>query len=156
MDQPNRRLSPMEFLAQLKAGGKSSKHLPKKGSTPPGEVQLDFSDYLGNKRAFILFDSVSTFTNFRVGYFNLSKRFQWGIQIYDQRTLRGYTDFVSATVDRWDRIIPNYDVLVVSRTLNPILAKKVSRRAGWTSISPGRAPTTPGTPRRTPARRSRR
>lgn len=44
MDQPNRRLSPMEFLAQLKAGGKSSKHLPKKGSTPPGEVQLDFSD----------------------------------------------------------------------------------------------------------------
>lgn len=56
------------------------------------------------------------------------------LEIYDQRTLRGYTDFVSATVDRWDRIIPNYNVLVVSRTLNPILAKKVSWRAGWTSI----------------------
>ena len=42
MDKPNRKLSPMEFLAQLKAG-KSSKHLGKKG-TSPSELNLDFSD----------------------------------------------------------------------------------------------------------------
>ncbi len=50
------------------------------------QVRLDFSDYLGNKRAFFLFDSVSSFSNFRIGYYNLSKRFQYGIQIYDIRT----------------------------------------------------------------------
>lgn len=42
MDTPNRKLTPMEFLAQLKAG-KSSKHLGKKG-TSPTELNLDFSD----------------------------------------------------------------------------------------------------------------
>jgi DNA-binding PadR family transcriptional regulator len=44
MDKQNKKLSPMEFLAQLKAGGKSSKHLPTKGTTPAGDLQLDFSD----------------------------------------------------------------------------------------------------------------
>ncbi len=44
MDKQNKKLSPMEFLAQLKAGGKSSKHLRTKGSTPAAELQLDFSD----------------------------------------------------------------------------------------------------------------
>ena len=44
MDKQNRKLSPMEFLAQLKAGGKSSKHLPKKGISPSGGLDLDFSD----------------------------------------------------------------------------------------------------------------
>jgi predicted ATPase with chaperone activity len=44
MDKQNRRISPMEFLAQLKAGGKGSKHLPKKGTKSPGELNLDFSD----------------------------------------------------------------------------------------------------------------
>ena len=44
MDKPNRKLSPMEFLAQLKAGGKSSKHLPTSGATSAGDLKLDFSD----------------------------------------------------------------------------------------------------------------
>ncbi|HLJ11651.1 MAG TPA: AAA family ATPase [Planctomycetaceae bacterium] len=44
MDKQNRKLSPMEFLAQLKATGKASKHLPKKGAASPGELNLDFSD----------------------------------------------------------------------------------------------------------------
>jgi hypothetical protein len=43
MDKQNRKVSPLEFLAQLKAGSKSSKHLPK-GKSSPGKVQLDFSD----------------------------------------------------------------------------------------------------------------
>ncbi len=43
MDKQNRKVSPLEFLAQLKAGSKSSKHLPK-GKSSPDKVQLDFSD----------------------------------------------------------------------------------------------------------------
>lgn len=49
------------------------------------QVQLVFSDMLGNKRAFFIFDSVSTFSNFRIGYFDLTRRTQWGFQIYDTR-----------------------------------------------------------------------
>ncbi|MDL2716972.1 MAG: hypothetical protein PT977_04390 [Acidobacteriota bacterium] len=49
------------------------------------QVVLSFSDYLGDHRAFFQFDSVSTFSNFRLGFFNISKRFQWGLQVYDQR-----------------------------------------------------------------------
>ncbi|MEO6323225.1 MAG: BamA/TamA family outer membrane protein [Thermoanaerobaculia bacterium] len=50
------------------------------------QIQLLFSDVLGNKRGLFQFDSVSTFSNFRFAYFNLSKRLQWGIQLYDTRT----------------------------------------------------------------------
>jgi len=49
------------------------------------QVVLSFSDYLGDHRSFFQFDSVSTFSNFRIGYFNIAKRFQWGLQIYDDR-----------------------------------------------------------------------
>jgi hypothetical protein len=49
------------------------------------QILLSFSDYLGNRRAFFQFDSVSTFSNFRIGYFNISRRFQWGLQLYDDR-----------------------------------------------------------------------
>jgi hypothetical protein len=56
------------------------------------------------------------------------------LEIFSQRSLAGYTSFVSATGDGWDRIVPNYDVIVVSRTLNPILAQKVVRIAGWRTI----------------------
>ena len=49
------------------------------------QVLLSFSDYLGDRRAFFQFDSVSTFSNFRVGFFNIAKRFQWGVQLYDDR-----------------------------------------------------------------------
>jgi WD40-like Beta Propeller Repeat len=49
------------------------------------QILLSFSDYLGDRRAFFQFDSVSTFSNFRVGYFNISRRFQWGLQLYDDR-----------------------------------------------------------------------
>jgi hypothetical protein len=53
------------------------------------------------------------------------------LEIFGQSALQGYTDFVGATVDQWDRIIPHYDVMVISRTLNPILARKLVGRTGW-------------------------
>ena len=43
MDKKKPKLSPLEFLNQLKAGGKSSAHLPQR-NTPPSELNLDFSD----------------------------------------------------------------------------------------------------------------
>jgi hypothetical protein len=49
------------------------------------QILLSFSDYLGDHRSFFQFDSVSTFSNFRIGYFNIAKRFQWGLQLYDDR-----------------------------------------------------------------------
>ena len=48
-------------------------------------IRLDFSDYLGDHRAIFVFDSYSTFSNFRLGYYNIKKRLQWGVTIYDQR-----------------------------------------------------------------------
>lgn len=44
MDQQNRKISPMEFLAQIKAGGKSPKHAGGKGGAAPADLKLDFSD----------------------------------------------------------------------------------------------------------------
>ncbi len=55
-------------------------------NTFTSSVRLDFSDYLGDKRGFFLFESISGYSNFYLGYFNLSRRFQWGAQIYDIRT----------------------------------------------------------------------
>jgi Tol biopolymer transport system component len=45
-----------------------------------------FSDQYGDRRFNLLFDSIDTFSNFRVSYVNLRKRFQWGASIYDSRT----------------------------------------------------------------------
>lgn len=56
-------------------------------------ISLSFSDYLGDKRAIFVFDSVAGYSNFRLGLFNLKKRFQWGAQAYDYRQYYwGYTD----------------------------------------------------------------
>lgn len=44
MDQSNRKLSPTEFLAQLKAGGKPSKHIGSTGAQALADLPLDFSD----------------------------------------------------------------------------------------------------------------
>jgi hypothetical protein len=63
------------------------------------QVLLSFSDFLGDRRAFFQFDSVSTFSNFRVGYFNLAHRTQWGAQIYDNRSyFYGYDANTGATI----------------------------------------------------------
>ncbi len=68
------------------------------------QILLSFSDYLGDRRAFFQFDSVSTFSNFRVGYFNLKKRLQWGAQIYDNRSYFYGYDYQTGDVVRDQRI----------------------------------------------------
>jgi hypothetical protein len=69
------------------------------------QVRLDFTDYLGDKRAIFVFDSVSTFSNFRLGYFNLKHRLQWGIQAYDVRTFFLAQDTSTGFIVRDRRIL---------------------------------------------------
>jgi hypothetical protein len=56
------------------------------------------------------------------------------LEIFPTQRLRGYTDFVSATIDGWDRITSHYSVIVVSRSLNPTLAAKLAGRPGWRKL----------------------
>jgi len=46
---------------------------------------LIFSDNLGDRRAIVNFQSVSSFTNVQLSYVNLTKRLQYGATLYDQR-----------------------------------------------------------------------
>ncbi len=74
------------------------------------QILLSFSDYLGDRRAFFLFDSVSTFSNFRIGYFNISHRFQWGAQVYDDRSYFYGYDYQTGDTVRDQRISRNTGV----------------------------------------------
>ena len=60
------------------------------------------------------------------------------LEIFGQQQLQGYTDFIGATVDQWDRIVPHYDIMVISRALNPTLARKAVRSTGWRSLEEDR------------------
>ncbi len=71
------------------------------------QVLLSFSDYLGDRRAFFQFDSVATFSNFRIGYFNIAKRFQWGLQLYDDREYFYAYNFQTQDFARDQRISRN-------------------------------------------------
>jgi Tol biopolymer transport system component len=71
------------------------------------QILLSFSDYLGDRRAFFQFDSVSTFSNFRVGFFNIAKRFQWGVQLYDDRSYFYAYDYQTGDFTRDQRIQRN-------------------------------------------------
>jgi hypothetical protein len=71
------------------------------------QVLLSFSDYLGDRRAFFQFDSVSTFSNFRVGYFNVARRTQWGLQLYDDREYFYAYNYQTGDFNRDQRIARN-------------------------------------------------
>ncbi|MBZ0112757.1 MAG: hypothetical protein K8J08_09860, partial [Thermoanaerobaculia bacterium] len=49
------------------------------------QAALTFSDYLGDRRLFMYFQSVSSFSDFDVTYIDLRRRTQRGIQVFDQR-----------------------------------------------------------------------
>jgi len=57
------------------------------------QTRLTFSDYLGDKRLFLLFNSVASFSDFDIIYMNLGQRLQWGADVFDSRTFfLGLTD----------------------------------------------------------------
>ncbi len=50
-----------------------------------GQVFLQFSDFLGDRRLFTTFASIEQFSQFNVTYLNLSNRLQWQVSLYDER-----------------------------------------------------------------------
>jgi hypothetical protein len=46
---------------------------------------LSFTDYLGDRRLFLLFDSIETFSNFDFTYTNMAKRWNWSLEAFDNR-----------------------------------------------------------------------
>ena len=50
-----------------------------------GRIILSFSDYLGDKRLIADLSSVESFSNFDILYLDQSKRFNWGVRLFDER-----------------------------------------------------------------------
>jgi outer membrane protein assembly factor BamA len=67
-----------------------------------GQAYITLSDQYGDRRIQILLDSIDTFSNFAISYFNLEKRLQWGATIYDSRSyyILGYDPISFQTTDR--------------------------------------------------------
>ena len=51
-----------------------------------GQAYLSFTDYLGDRRLFMLFSSVDTFSNFDFTYMDLSRRWNWSLRLFDDRS----------------------------------------------------------------------
>jgi hypothetical protein len=65
-----------------------------------GRILLTFSDYLGDKRIFANFSSVDSFSNFDILYADLSRRWQWSVELFDDRTFYDTGDPIRDRVDR--------------------------------------------------------
>jgi hypothetical protein len=64
-------------------------------------ARLGFSDYLGDRRAFLVWDTLAGYSNINAIYFNLKRRLQWGLQAYDQRVyFLGVNEFGELTSGR--------------------------------------------------------
>jgi len=57
-----------------------------------GQAYLSWSDLYGDRRFSVLLDTVDTFSNFALSYFNLEPRLQWGVSVFDSRSfyITGY------------------------------------------------------------------
>ena len=58
-----------------------------------GQVQLSFSDYLGDRRIFVNLGAVDTFSDFDATYLDLRNRYQWAVRVFDQR-IYGFNQFI--------------------------------------------------------------
>ncbi|MBD3857691.1 MAG: hypothetical protein IFK92_14435, partial [Acidobacteria bacterium] len=50
-----------------------------------GQAYITFADQYGDRRIQIFLDSIDTFSNFMISYYNLEPRIQWGVSVYDSR-----------------------------------------------------------------------
>lgn len=50
------------------------------------QTYLSFADNYGDRRFNLLFESIDQFSNFNLSYWNLAKRLQWGVMVFDDRT----------------------------------------------------------------------
>ncbi len=51
-----------------------------------GGGYLSFSDYLGDRRLIATFSSVDTFSDFDIVYLDLSRRWNWAVELFDNRS----------------------------------------------------------------------
>jgi Tol biopolymer transport system component len=58
------------------------------------------SDMLGNRRFIAALDSVSTFSNFDLLYFDMQKRLSWGARVFDNRSFYFTPNFETQEFDR--------------------------------------------------------
>jgi Tol biopolymer transport system component len=65
-------------------------------STLISQTYLSFSDNYGDRRFSVLFESIDEFSNFNLSYLNLSKRIQWGVSAFDDRTYYTTTSYYNA------------------------------------------------------------
>lgn len=67
-----------------------------------GQVQLSFSDYLGDKRLQAQFASIESLSNFDFIYADLSHRWQWQVNLFDQRLFFSSNEVVGDQFRRGD------------------------------------------------------
>ena len=67
-----------------------------------GQAYITLADQYGDRRFTILLDTIDTFSNFQLSYFNLEPRMQWGVTLYDSRTfyITGYDPTRYRVTDR--------------------------------------------------------
>ncbi len=65
-----------------------------------GQILLIFSDYLGDRRILANLSSIDSFSNFNIRYIDFSRRWRWGVQIFDDRTFYNTGDPIQDRIDR--------------------------------------------------------
>lgn len=66
-----------------------------------GFINMQFTDYLGDRRIIALLGAVDVFSDFNLAYLDLSRRWQWSARLYDNRFFAVARDpFTGLTVDR--------------------------------------------------------
>ena len=68
------------------------------------QVYLSFADQYGDRRFDVMLESVSGYSNFQAWYNNLSKRMQWGVTLFDDRSYYVTTDVVTGREEQIQRL----------------------------------------------------
>ncbi len=64
-------------------------------------ARLSFSDYLGDRRAILVWETLAGYSNINAVYLNLKRRIQWGVQAFDNRLyFLGLNEFGEVSSDR--------------------------------------------------------
>ncbi len=67
---------------------------------PVSRSVIYMSDMLGNRRFIASLDSVSSFSNFDFLYFDMQRRTNWGVRLFDNRSFFLAPDFEQGRIDR--------------------------------------------------------
>jgi hypothetical protein len=65
-----------------------------------GQILLTFTDYLGDRRIFANLSSIDSFSNFNIVYADFSRRWNWNVQLFDDRTFFSTGDPIQDRIDR--------------------------------------------------------